>query len=108
MLSVRAHADVIDAYVWGEVAVGRVVGPVRRKTLPQLHMNHLSVVPMGHTLGKWCLITDISFLKDGSMNDGICLVRCSLWYITVKAVARAAQGLGRGTLLSKIDIKSAY
>ena len=33
---------------------------------------------------------------------------CSLQYTSVEWVARAAQSLGKGTLLAKLDIKSAY
>ena len=33
---------------------------------------------------------------------------CSLSYITVNQVAQEAMRLGRGALLAKIDVKSAY
>lgn len=43
-----------------------------------------------------------------SVNDGIRPDLCSLRYTSVEAVATAARRLGEGTLLAKLDIKSAY
>ena len=48
------------------------------------------------------------FPEGASINDGIDPQLCSLQYTSVERVARAAQSLGKGTLLAKLDIKSAY
>ena len=66
------------------------------------------MVPKGHTPGKWRLITDLSFPEGDSVNDGIAPQLCSFQYTSVEKVARATQGLGRGALLAKLDIRSAY
>ena len=42
------------------------------------------------------------------MNDSIPSRLCSLKYVTVNQVAMKAVSLGKGALLAKIDIKSAY
>ena len=42
------------------------------------------------------------------MNDAIDPALCSLAYITVEQVAAKALSLGKGALVAKIDIKSAY
>ena len=42
------------------------------------------------------------------MNDGIDRALISQSYITVDSVAQVVQHLGRGSLLAKMDIKSAY
>lgn len=72
------------------------------------HINRMGLTPKGHTPGKWRLITDLSYPEGASVNDGILPRLCSLHYTTVESVALAAQRLGKGTLLAKIDIKSAY
>ena len=59
-------------------------------------------------MGKWRLITDLSFPEGSSINDGIDANACSLTYITVQEVAHRAITMGKGSLLAKIDIKSAY
>ena len=59
-------------------------------------------------MGKWRLITNLSFPVGSSVNDGISSQHCSLEYVTVDKVAALAMSLGEGSLLAKIDIKSAY
>ena len=43
-----------------------------------------------------------------SVNDGIPKSLCSLKYVTIDEVIKGIIQLGRGTLLAKIDIKSAF
>ncbi len=43
-----------------------------------------------------------------SVNDGISPELCSLSYISIDDVAKAVRSLGRGGLLAKMDIHSAY
>ena len=54
------------------------------------------------------MITDLSFPENSSVNDAIVSQLCSLSYITIEEVATWAILMGRGSLLAKIDIKSAY
>ena len=113
MLSADLHPGVVDQYVDGEVAKGRIVGPVAvsveaARAGVGLHLNRMGVVPKGHTPGKWRLITDLSFPEGGSVNDGIDPAYCSLQYTSVEKIAGAAQSLGRGSLLAKLDVRSAY
>ena len=65
-------------------------------------------VSKGHNTDKWWLITDLSYPPNKSVNDGISPDDCSLEYTTVDKVATIVLRLGKGTLLAKIDIKSAY
>ena len=62
----------------------------------------------GHNPGKWRLITDLSYPQGASVNDGISPELCSLVYTSVERVAEVAAEYGRGALLAKIDIESAY
>ena len=70
--------------------------------------SRIGVIPKGHNTGKWRLITDLSFPKSKSVNDGISPQLCSLEYTSVDKVAEATRQLGRGTLMAKVNIKSAY
>ncbi len=90
-----------------EVAAGNLIemGP---STTQPIQINWIGVIPKGHTPGRWRIITDLSFPRGQSVNDGIPAERCSLEYTTVDRVAGAALALGRGALLAKIDIESAY
>ena len=73
-----------------------------------LQINRVGVVPKGHNTEKWRLITDLSYPPDGSVNDGIDPTLCTLSYVTVDEVANLAAYLGKGTLMAKVDIESAY
>lgn len=90
-------AEVISKYKGDEIASGRIFGPFPKGRIPNLQINRMGMVTKGHTPGGWCLVTDLSFPKGASVNDGIDLQRCSLQYTSVDHVARAAQSLGRGT-----------
>ena len=108
MPSAAGHPEVVDRYVTDESAGGRILGPFVLGTIPGLHINRLDVIPKGHTPGKWRLITDLSDPDGGSVNDGIDSRLCSLTYTSEEKVARLAQSIGPGTLMAKLDIKSAY
>ncbi len=106
--SARAHPSVISDYIDNERARNRFLGPIPPTHLPHVHVSKFGVIPKGHTPGKWRLITDLSSPRGLSINDGIDPVMCSLSYVTVDQVATVAASLGRGSLLAKIDIESAY
>ena len=108
MYSAVLHPSVVDAYLGTELQEGRMLGLFPRDRATGLHINRMGVVPKGHTPGKWRLITDLSHPEGTSVNDAIRSELCSLQYTSVERVARAAQSLGVGALLAKLDIKSAY
>ena len=110
MESARLHPEVISEYLRKECSLGRMLGPFPddARGMPFLHVNRFGVIPKGHNTGKWRLITDLSFPPGFSVNDGIDPSLCSMVYTTVDKVAVLASRLGRGALLAKIDIESAY
>jgi len=101
------HPDVVNDYLSSEVAMGRVVGPFPPRAIPHVHISRFGVIPKGHT-GKWRLIVDLSHPQDHSVNDGIPKSLCSLKYVTIDEAIKGIIQLGHGTLLAKIDIKSAF
>ena len=107
--SASAHPEAVDEFIKKELLLGRLFGPVSDTSdLPPLQVNRIGVVPKGHNTGKWRLITDLSFPRGQSVNDGIDPLLYSLSYTTVDEVAAKMALLGVGTLLAKIDIESAY
>ena len=110
MESARLHPEVISEYLRIECSLGRMLGPFPddARGMPPLHVNRFGVIPKGHNTGKWRLITDLSFPPGFSVNDGIDPSLCSMVYTTVDEVVVLASRLGRGALLAKIDIESAY
>ena len=80
--------------------------------LPQpgvgLHVSRFGVIPKAHQSGKWRLIVDLSHPKGASINDGIDPSLCSLSYTSVDEAANRVLQRGRGALMAKLDIASAY
>ena len=64
--SASKHTEVIDAYIVEEVASGRILGPFQPGSMEGLHVNRMGVIPKGHTLGRWRLITDLLFQAEAS------------------------------------------
>lgn len=107
MASARLHPEVINKYLADELEKGRMLGPFPLSWKPQVHVNRFGVIPKGST-GKFRLITDLSFPQGNSVNDGIHPDWCSLSYSSIDDVVRIVAMLGRGALLAKINIESAY
>ena len=108
MGSAKQHPEVMTKYITDELSKGRMLGPFPLALESSVHISRIGVIPKGHNTGKWRLITDLSFPHGQSVNDGIDASLCSLSYITVDKVAEIAVRLGKGSLLAKIDIESAY
>ena len=108
MLSAQQHPDVISEYLQSETQKLNILGPFPPHKLQEVHINRFRVIPKKHQPGKWRLITDLSFPEGASVNDAIDPRLCSLKYVTVEQVAKKAMQLGIGSLIAKIDIKSAY
>ena len=102
------HPDTVKTYLAEEIAAGRVAGPFPKSLVPQAHVSRFGVIPKNHQPNKWRLIVDLSHPADGSVNGGIPKELCSLQYITVDSAIEQIRQLGYGTLLAKIDIKSAF
>ena len=107
MQSARDHPEVISVYLADECEKGRVLGPFQPGEVPGVQTSRFGVIPKkGHN--KWRLILDLSSPKGRSVNDGIQADLCSLSYVSVDDAARAIAKAGRGALLAKVDVKSAY
>ena len=103
----REHPGVVTDYLSTEISLGRVAGPFPPRAVPQIHISRFGVIPKGQT-GKWRLIVDLSHPKGHSVNDGIPKPLCSLQYVTIDEAVKGIIQFGRGALLAKIDIRSAF
>ena len=84
-----------------------MVGPFPPRAVPHVHISRFGVIPKSQS-GKWRLIVDLSHPKGHSVNDGISKPLCSLKYVTIDEAIKGIIRHGQGTLLAKIDIKSAF
>ena len=98
---------VITDYLAKECQAGHTAGPFDTPPFSPLHISPLGVVPKKEP-NKWRLIMHLSYPPCNSVNDGIPIEEYSLRYISVDTAMDAAMILGRGALMAKIDIKSAF
>ena len=75
---------------------------------PNLQISSFGVIPKKGQPGKWRLIVDSSSPWGASVNDGIRADEFTLHYITVDQNIRSVSRLGRGALMAKFDVESAY
>ena len=80
---------------------------IQRSKYPQVQVSPFGVIPKSEP-GQWRLIVDLSSPAGGSVNDGINKEWCSLTYMTIEDVAARVVRLGRGALMAKVELKSAY
>ena len=107
MRSALDNPQVIRDYLRTELKEGRIVGPLDPKECLYIHTSRFGVIPKS-TPGKWRLIVDMSSPEGGSVNDGIQESWCSLSYATVMDATQGITAYGRGALMIKVDIRSAY
>ena len=108
MESVRFHGEVVDEYLQTEISLGRVAGSFPPDAIPDGHVSRFGVIPKNHQPNKWRLIFDLSYPTRHSVNDGISPPLCSLHYVTIDDAVHQIFTLGKGCLLTKIDIQSAF
>ncbi len=95
MQSANQNEDVIENYLSEDIAAGNILGPIPLSS--SVHINRFGVIPKKHQMGKWRLITDLSFPEGYSVNDAIDSELCSMSYISVDLIAKRAMSLGRGS-----------
>lgn len=90
-----------------EVELGRIAGPYASPPFSNLRVSPLGVVPKKE-LGKYRLIHHLSYPKGESVNDGISKEEASVSYVSFDRAVCLVRRAGRGALLAKSDIESAF
>lgn len=107
MKSVEEHKEVVEQYIGVECGEKRLLGPFNRKEYRWVQVSPFGVIPKSEP-GRWRLIQNLSAPPGHSVNDGISKDLCSLSYVSVDDVAEEVGRMGRGALMAKFDLKSAY
>ncbi len=87
------------------MSVGKGGGPT---TEGLYRCSRFGVIPKSSQPGKWRLIIDLSHPEGGCVNEGIRANLCSLVYCSIDNAVDVILDLGQGSLLAKMDLKSAY
>ena len=108
MNSASIHPEPIDKYIREEVEAGHIIGTLSDELKGQVQISRFGVIPKPHQQGKWHLITYLSSPKGSSVNDGVDSKLCPLTYASVDEAVSQIKLIGRGAMLAKFDIASAY
>lgn len=93
----------MDRYVQQEVSDGKLTPTGHR-----VHTSPIGLIPKLAQPGKFRLIMDLSAPAGHSVNDGIPPELCLLSYASVDEAACLLRHYGVGTLMAKLDLRSAY
>ena len=105
--SASSHPDVVDKYLKEEVSLGRIKGPFPNQPFPIFRINPLGIVPK-KTVGKFRAILNLSAPPGKSVNEFINKEDFKLQYTKVDTAIDFILSLGRGCMLSKVDIQDAF
>ncbi|KAM4034613.1 LOW QUALITY PROTEIN: uncharacterized protein ACNLHF_021274 [Anomaloglossus baeobatrachus] len=90
-----------------ELSEGRIRGPFSSPPFFNLRVSPLGVVPKKEP-GKFRLIQHLSYPKGSSVNDGISEADATVTYVSFDRVVSLVRQAGRGALMAKSDIESAF
>lgn len=99
--------DAVKIKIQQEVILGRVRGPFSECPLPDLKISPIGIVPK-KVDGQFRLIHHLSHPKGSSVNDSISRECSTVQYSTFEDAVAVVLRLGKGCLMAKTDIDSAF
>ena len=87
--------------------MGRIAGPFNSRPLPNFTISPLGLVPKAQA-GKFRMIHHLSYPEGDSINDGINRDHCVVEYASFDHAVDLVVRAGRGALMAKADIESAF
>ncbi len=101
------NPQVVDKKLEQELAANRLAGPFTIPPFQSFCVSPLGLVPK-KVPGDFRLIHHLSFSKGQLINNGIAPEHTHVQYATIADAIRLVKRAGRGCLLAKTDIKSAF
>ena len=105
--SCRELPHVITEKIWVELALGRIQGPFDEPPFQNLQVSPIGCVPKKKP-GEYRIIHHLSYPEGGSINDFICEELSTVRYCKFDDAVALVILLGKGCLMSKTDVESAY
>ena len=107
MSSCQQLSNVVSQKIKAEVAAGRLKGPFQDPPFPNFQISPIGCIPK-KVPGDFRLIHHLSYPPGSSINDGIKPELASVSYCSFDDAIDAVLRLGRGALMCKTDIESAF
>jgi len=107
LISALQHPEVVDSKLIKERQSGRIHGPFRSPPFSNLRVSPLGVIPK-KAPGEFRMIHHLSFPYGDSINTFIPSEFSSVKYATIDDAINFIKLLGRGCVLAKTDVRSAF
>ena len=101
------HREVLQRKLRKEIELGRIVGPFTSPPFKKFRCSPIGLVPK-KSPGEFRLIQHLSAPRGSSVNDSIPEKQCTVTYSSFDSAVEIVARLGRGALMGKTDIKSAF
>jgi hypothetical protein len=105
--SANQMPEIVREKIYKELRAGRLLGPFTSPPFKNFRISPLGLVPKKGQ-GEFRLIHHLSYPCGDSINDHINPELCSVQYTRFDEAVLMVQRLGKGALLAKADIKSAF
>lgn len=105
--SVLQNGKAVREKLSKEISLGRISGPFLSPPFPTFRSSPLALIPKS-VPGEYRLILNLSYPPEKSVNDFIDKEHCTVRYSSIDDAVKMVQKLGKGALLAKADIKSAF
>ena len=105
--SAKHRPDVVRQKIKKELDANRVGGPYKVRPIPNLRISPIGLVEKKNS-NDFRLIHHLSYPHGGSVNDFIDPALTSVQYTSFDEAVHMIQDFGKGCMLGKSDIKSAF
>ena len=105
--STKDNWEVVNTQLKKKMKMGRIAGPFNMPPFEKFRVSPLAVIPKS-TPGEYRLINNLSAPLGNSVNSFIPPELTSVKYQKLEDAINIIKQLGRGTLMSKLDIKDAF
>lgn len=107
LASVAQNMETVNQKLSKEIHAGRMEGPFVEPPFKNLQVSPLGLIPK-NVPNEFRLIHHLSYPDGTSINDGIPSELCSVQYQTIDDAISEILKAGRGAMLAKTDIESAF
>ena len=107
LASANIHPQIVSNKLQKEKQAGRIMGPFLKSPFDKFVVSPLGLRPK-KTPGEFRVIHHLSYPHGSSINDGIPREHASVHYASITQAIRLIIIMGKGSLLSKSDIQSAF
>ena len=107
MRSACENLNIVWEKINNEIIAGRVAGPFSLPPFENFRVSPIGLVPKKEP-SEFRLIHHLSYPPGDSVNDNIDPSFCSVQYTKFDNAVKIVQKLGKGALLGKADIRSAF